>query len=142
MSAIQYWQGQSVELRVLFLDVAGVPLAAGGVAFRLKKPDASFLTIAAVEDPARANEWIGYVVADQAGVLAKVTGILAEADISIDAVLQREADEIDGASASQTDLIILTHDCQEARMDAALARMQALPTVLQNIVRIRKEELA
>ena len=81
-------------------------------------------------------------VADQAGVLAKVTGILAEADISIDAVLQREADEVDSDSASQTDLIILTHDCQEARMDAALARMQALPTVLQNIVRIRKEELA
>ena len=81
-------------------------------------------------------------VADQAGVLAKVTGILAEADISIDAVLQREADEVDSGSASQTDLIILTHDCQEARMDAALARMQALPTVLQNIVRIRKEELA
>ncbi len=81
-------------------------------------------------------------VADQAGVLAKVTGILAEADISIDAVLQREADEVDGDNASQTDLIILTHDCQEARMDAALARMQALPTVLQNIVRIRKEELA
>lgn len=81
-------------------------------------------------------------VADQAGVLAKVTGILAEAEISIDAVLQREADEVDADSASQTDLIILTHDCQEARMDAALARMQALPTVLQNIVRIRKEELA
>ena len=81
-------------------------------------------------------------VADQAGVLAKVTGILAEADISIDAVLQREADEVDSDSASQTDLIILTHDCQEARMDAALARMQALPTVLQNIVLIRKEELA
>ena len=81
-------------------------------------------------------------VADQAGVLAKVTGILAEADISIDAVLQREADEVDSDSASQTDLIILTHDCQEVRMDAALARMQALPTVLQNIVRIRKEELA
>jgi homoserine dehydrogenase len=39
-------------------------------------------------------------------------------------------------------LIILTHNCQEARMDAALSRMQALPTVLQNIVRIRKEELA
>ena len=81
-------------------------------------------------------------VADQAGVLAKVTGILAEADISIDAVLQREADEVDADSASQTDLIILTHDCQEAHMDAALARMQALSTVLQNIVRIRKEELA
>jgi len=81
-------------------------------------------------------------VADQAGVLAKVTGILAEAEISIDAVLQREADEIDADKASQTDLIILTHDCQESKMDAALALMQALPTVLQPIVRIRKEELA
>ena len=81
-------------------------------------------------------------VADQTGVLAKVTGILAEADISIDAVLQREADEVSGEEANQTDLIILTHDCAEARMDAALARMQALPTVLQSIVRIRKEELA
>jgi len=81
-------------------------------------------------------------VADQTGVLAKVTGILAEADISIDAVLQREADEVSGEEANQTDLIILTHDCAEVRMDAALARMQALPTVLQTIVRIRKEELA
>ena len=68
MSAIQYWQGQSVELRVLFADASGVPLAAGGVAFRVKKPDASLLTIAAFEDPARAHEWIGYVIADQAGV--------------------------------------------------------------------------
>jgi len=85
-------------------------------------------------------------VADQAGVLAKVTGILAEANISIDAVLQREADEVGGeggsATVPQTDLIILTHDCQEAKMNAALAQMQALPTVLQPIVRIRKEELA
>ena len=81
-------------------------------------------------------------VADQAGVLAKVTGILAQADISIDAVLQREADEVGGEGSTQTDVIILTHDCVEARMNAALAQMQALPTVLAPIVRIRKEELA
>ena len=81
-------------------------------------------------------------VADQAGVLAKVTGILAESGISIDAVLQREADEVGGADATQTDLIILTHDCVEAQMNTALAAMQALPTVLEPITRIRKEELA
>ena len=81
-------------------------------------------------------------VADQAGVLAKVTGLLAEADISIDAVLQREADEVGGEGSTQTDLIILTHDCQEAKMNAAIAKMQALPTVLAPITRIRKEELA
>jgi homoserine dehydrogenase len=81
-------------------------------------------------------------VADEAGVLTKVTGILADTGISIDAVLQREADEISGAEGTQTDLIILTHDCTEAKMNVALTRMQALPTVLQPITRIRKEELA
>ncbi|TAH11983.1 MAG: homoserine dehydrogenase [Curvibacter sp.] len=80
-------------------------------------------------------------VADEAGVLAKVTGILAEANISIDAVLQREADEISGEAGTQTDVIILTHDCAEAKMNGAIAHMQALPTVLAPITRIRKEEL-
>jgi homoserine dehydrogenase len=81
-------------------------------------------------------------VADEAGVLAKVTSIVANAGISIDAVLQREADEVGGEGAAFTDLIILTHDCKEAVMDAAMAQMQALHTVLAPIVRIRKEELA
>ena len=81
-------------------------------------------------------------VADQAGVLAQVTGILAGAGISIDAMLQREADEVGGEGSTQTDLIILTHDTREGTMDAALAQMQGLPTVLGAITRIRKEELA
>lgn len=82
-------------------------------------------------------------VADETGVLARVTGILAEAGISIDAVLQREADEVSGdAKVAQTDVIILTHDCQEAKMNTAIAQMQALPSVLEPITRIRKEELA
>jgi homoserine dehydrogenase len=80
-------------------------------------------------------------VADQAGVLAKVTGLLAEASVSIDAVLQREADEVGGEGSTQTDLIILTHDTREGTMDAVIAQMQALPTVLAPITRIRKEEL-
>lgn len=81
-------------------------------------------------------------VADQAGVLAKVTGILAGTGISIDAVLQREADEVGGEGSTHTDLIILTHECVEAKMNDALAQMQGLPTVLAPITRIRKEELA
>ena len=80
-------------------------------------------------------------VADEAGVLAKVTGILATAGISIDAVLQREADEVGGEGSTQTDVIILTHDCMEAKMDTAIAQMQDLSSVLAPITRIRKEEL-
>ncbi|ALV07492.1 homoserine dehydrogenase [Roseateles depolymerans] len=77
-------------------------------------------------------------VADQAGVLSRITTILAEHQISIDAVLQRESAE----GESQTDLIILTHDTQEGRMTRALQQMQALETVLAPIVALRKEELA
>ena len=76
-------------------------------------------------------------VADQTGVLARITTILADNDISIDAVLQRESAE----GEKQTDLIILTHDTVEGRMRQALTLMQALPTVLAPIVSIRKEEL-
>ena len=77
-------------------------------------------------------------VADQAGVLAQVTAILAAQGISIDALLQRESAE----GENQTDVIILTHDTVEGRMREAIARMQALPTVLAPIVSLRKEELA
>ena len=82
--------------------------------------------------------YLRLVVADEAGVLSKITTILAEHDISIDAVLQRESAE----GERQTDLIILTHDTVEGRMRRALAAMQGLPTVLAPIVSIRKEELA
>ena len=76
-------------------------------------------------------------VADRAGVLADLTRILAEEGISIDGLIQREA----GEGEHQTDVIMLTHDTQEARMNAAMACMQALPSVHAPIVRIRKEEL-
>ena len=80
-------------------------------------------------------------VADEAGVLAKLTGLLAEANISIDAVLQREADQVSQAGENQTDVIILTHETREGKMNEVLVQMQALPTVMAPITKIRKEEL-
>jgi len=77
-------------------------------------------------------------VADQKGVLSGVTGILAEHDISIDAMLQREPEE----GEDQTDVIILTHEIVESRLRDAQNKLQALPTVLAPIVTLRKEELA
>ena len=80
-------------------------------------------------------------VADEAGVLAKLTSLLADANISIDAVLQREADQVSQAGENQTDVIILTHDTVEGKMNEVLTQMQALPTVMAPITKIRKEEL-
>jgi homoserine dehydrogenase len=77
-------------------------------------------------------------VADEPGVLSKITTILAEHEISIDALLQRESAE----GERQTEVIILTHDTVEGRMRQAIVGMQALPTVLAPIVSLRKEELA
>jgi len=89
-------------------------------------------------DEVLTSFYLRLCVADRAGVLSSITTILAENDISIDAVLQRESAE----GEKQTDLIILTHQTVEGRMNKALAQMQALSTVLAPIVRIRKEELA
>ena len=106
------------------------------------QPDAMSDTPVLQIDAIVTSYYLRLKVADKAGVLANVTGILAVAGISIDAVLQREADEVGGEGSTQTDLIILTHNCLEAKMNGALVQMQALTTVLAPIVRIRKEELA
>ena len=76
-------------------------------------------------------------VADEPGVLADITRILADAGISIDAVLQREPDE----GESQTDIILLTHRTIEKQVDSAIAKIEALSTVLSKAIRIRLEEL-
>jgi homoserine dehydrogenase len=76
-------------------------------------------------------------VADKPGVLADVTRILADASISIDAMLQKEA----GEGETQTDLIILTHETKEKQADAAIGAIEALSTVAGKVSRIRLEQL-
>jgi homoserine dehydrogenase len=77
-------------------------------------------------------------VKDQLGVMADLTRILAEARISIDAVLQKEP----GEGETRTDIIMLTHQTQEKNIDAAIARIEALPTVVGPVVKIRLENLS
>jgi homoserine dehydrogenase len=76
-------------------------------------------------------------VYDKAGVLADITRILADLGISIDAMVQKEPHE----GEDQTDLIMLTHLTVEKNVDAAIARIEALPVVAGKVTRIRLEEL-
>ena len=76
-------------------------------------------------------------VADKPGVLADITRILADQEISIDAMFQREPDE----GEDQADIIMLTHETREKNIDAAIAKVGALPTVHGEIVRLRLESL-
>ena len=82
--------------------------------------------------------YLRLAVADQAGVLAEITRILAAHGVSIDALLQKEAAE----GESQTDLVILTHETKEKNMMAAITEIQALKTVLGEIIKIRLENLS
>ena len=74
---------------------------------------------------------------DRPGVMADVTRILAHNSISIDAMLQKEAEE----GEDVVDVIILTHRCLEEQADAAIAKIEALTSMANKVVRIRLEEL-
>jgi homoserine dehydrogenase len=77
-------------------------------------------------------------VVDQPGVLADLTRILADATISIDAMMQKEPAD----NETRTDIVILTHQTQEKNVVAAIAKMEALSTVLGPVTKIRLENLS
>ena len=74
---------------------------------------------------------------DRPGVMADVTRILADGAISIDAILQKEAEE----GEDLVDVIILTHRSVEASVNTAIEKIEALPTIAARVIRIRLEEL-
>ena len=76
-------------------------------------------------------------VQDQPGVLADITRILADEQISIDAVIQKEP--ADGET--QTDLIMLTHQTREKHIKAAIEKIEALGVVAGHVTKLRLEEL-
>lgn len=102
------------------------------------QPDALADTVILPITETESTYYLRMRVADEPGVLADVTRILADLSISIDAALQREA----GEGESQTDFILLTHKAIEGRVNDAIGRIEALPTVLSKVVRLRMEELS
>jgi homoserine dehydrogenase len=77
-------------------------------------------------------------VLDRPGVLADITRILADRDISIDAMIQKEPSE----GEDQTDIILLTHQSIERQVSDAIVKIEALVTVRGKVVRIRMEHLS
>ena len=90
-------------------------------------------------DEVTSGYYLRLRVADVTGVLADVTRLLADAGISIDAMLQREAEQI--AGDGQTDVVIITHETLEKSVNAAIARIEALATVVSNVTKLRIEAL-
>jgi homoserine dehydrogenase len=76
-------------------------------------------------------------VYDKRGALADITRLLADSDISIEAMVQKEPHE----GEDQVDIIMLTHLTIEKNVDAALGKIEALPVVAGKVTRIRLEQL-
>lgn len=95
--------------------------------------DLPILPIAEVE----SAYYLRLRASDKPGVLAGVTKILADRNISIDAMLQKEPDD----NETEADIVILTHVTIEKNMDAGIAEIEALPATVGKVTRIRMEEL-
>lgn len=76
-------------------------------------------------------------VIDKPGVMAEITRIVADNHISISALVQKEASD----ESDQVSVIMLTHLTVEKNINAAIARIEALPVVNGKVFRLRIEEL-
>ena len=84
----------------------------------------------------KSRYYLSLQVADEPGVLARITNILAAWNISISSVVQKERKGEENVS-----LVILTHLCEEKSMKAAISEINALAEVRNNIKFIRIEDL-
>ena len=101
------------------------------------QPDAMKNTPVLPMSEVTTSYYLRMQVKDQPGVLAEITRILADLNISIDAFLQKEPQE----GETLVDIIILTHLTQEKNMDAAIEKVENLSTVMGKVTKIRLEEL-
>ncbi|HSH44186.1 MAG TPA: homoserine dehydrogenase, partial [Arenicellales bacterium] len=81
--------------------------------------------------------YLSMVALDKPGVLAEVTRILGDLEISIEAILQKEPSPEDKTAR----IIILTQKTFEARLDAAVAAIEQLDPIQGAVKRIRVEHL-
>lgn len=77
-------------------------------------------------------------VDDKPGVLAELTRILANGHISIEAMIQRQAND----ESETAEIVLLTHRCIEGDVNKAIEAIEALPTVHGAVARIRVEDLS
>ena len=88
-------------------------------------------------DEVQTSYYLRLRVQDKPGVLADITRILADEQISIDAVIQKEPEE----GEEQTDLIMLTHLTREKHINAAIKKIESLGVVAGKVTKLRLEEL-
>jgi len=101
--------------------------------FHDQQTDTPILPIDAIE----SAYYLRLQVEDRAGVMADVAKILGEQDISMEAILQKEPQQIGG----EANIILLTRKVLESNMNSAINAIEALNSTHGKIMRIRVETL-
>ena len=104
-------------------DIADV--MTGAVRPMFQKHARDLQSCEAAADGAAIRAYIRLLVRDEPGVIARVTEILAEHDISIDSFLQRPVEGVGGVP-----IVMTTHPAPERALDGAVARMAALTALI------------
>jgi homoserine dehydrogenase len=102
------------------------------------QPDALSNVPVANMDDVRSGFYMRLAVSDESGVLAKITELLGESDISIQAFLQNPSP----ADADEATVVVLTKVTREGDFNVVLEKIRALPAVVRDPVCFRVESLA
>lgn len=89
-------------------------------------------------DDVSSGFYMRLAVSDESGVLAKITELLGESNISIEAFLQNPSP----ADADEATVVVLTKVTREGDFNIVLDKIRALPAVVHEPVCFRVESLA
>ena len=124
VSAIGPGAGAGPTASAVLADV--IDISAGRYNFPFGKPVAQLATPDTNQtDDSRSEYYMRLVVADKPGVLASVTDILQNCDISVETLIQKG----DGSS-DQVDLLMIVHETDHASMAKASDALASLDAVM------------
>ena len=87
-------------------------------------------------DEVESSYYLRVTVADKPGVLADITRLLADHSISIEALIQKGSER-----DAEAEIVLLTHRAVEKQVNAAIAKIEALSSVIGKVTRLRMEAL-
>ena len=129
--------GQMPTASAVVADLVDVALGRAGITFNAMKtfsggceniPIADILKI-------KTRYYLRFSVVDKPGVLAKISGILGNYDISIASVIQHKARE-----NGNVPLVMMTHLAEEGNLQKALAEIKRLDVIKDHTKFLRVEE--
>ena len=129
--------GQMPTASAVVADLVDVALGRAGITFHAMKtfsggreniPVADILKI-------KTRYYLRFSVVDKPGVLAKISGILGNYDISIASVIQHKARE-----NGNVPLVMMTHLAEEGNLQKALAEIKRLDVIKDHTKFLRVEE--